>query len=126
MALDAMKNAMAVAVDVTKHGDAKYGENAWDNGKSDAENREDHIKGLGRHLKRYAEGERIDESGYPTLGHIVARAMLALEFEERMKLGRCEDTAGEDEEGEPRQCERYDGHRIIDGTLHRNGTMEWL
>lgn len=122
MPMDSCTHAVHAVRRVMAHGDDKYGENQWDqNEKSTAENRADHIQAMGRHLKRYAEGERIDESGHPTLSHIVARGILALEFEERMKRGPCTDTCGPDA-----VCDRYNGHREIDGTLHRHGTKEWL
>lgn len=117
-----MKLAEFTVDDTLAHGDEKYGANQWDhNEKSDVENRDNHLAAMGRHMKRYANGERIDESGKPTLGHIVARGMLALEYEERIKRGRCPDTCGEDV-----QCDRYHGHRKLNRTLHRCGTKEWL
>lgn len=128
MAMKDCHNALAAVAAAMKIGDEKHGLNAWDhNTKSVEENRQDMINGMGRHLRRYANGERIDESGEPTLAHVIARGLLALEFEERKKRGPCTDTCGVGEHGEdPRCCDRYLGHREMDGTLHRHGNLEWL
>jgi hypothetical protein len=91
MALDHIP-AATVAVDrVLRHGDGKHGARAWDNNKPDAVNFKDHLDGLRRHLARLDAGEMVDESGEPTLAHVIARGLLALEFLERMRI---KDTCG--------------------------------
>lgn len=85
MMVAAMK-ALIVTANVMEHGDQKHGVNAWvENGKQPEENRAAHIAGIKRHLDRLEKGEVMDESGFPTLGHIVARALMALEFDETIR-----------------------------------------
>jgi hypothetical protein len=87
-----------------KIGDKKYGIKAWDNGKPDGENCEDHLAALERHLDRLRRGEQIDESGEPALAHIVARGLLALEFYERARINDMCDAPGptkQDKHGGP-------------------------
>lgn len=90
--LIAAMQALLVTADVMEHGDQKYGVNAWmDNGKPPEENRAAHIAGLKRHLERLERGEVIDESGFPTLGHIAARTLMALHFDEQIREAHRED-----------------------------------
>lgn len=112
-----------------KEGDAKYGERAWDNGAPDEENRQKHIDGLARHLVRFLGKEHVDkDSGRRALAHVVARGLLALEFDLRTarELPPCADrhTLTIEDEEEDAICDREIGHE----GLHRDSSyaVEWL
>lgn len=84
---DILAAALAHVEAALAHGDSKYGENQWaKNEKPDAVNLQDHIQATQRHLTRFRNGEPIDESGHPALAHVAARALLALYFDERIRM----------------------------------------
>lgn len=90
MAIDSVRDAIALVNATMRHGDDKYGVNAWlfkpkttDLG----ERIEDHIAAADRHLKRrMGSGMEppapIDaDSRLPAMAHVAARALMALQLE---------------------------------------------
>ena len=87
MAISAVVKTLREVNAVMEHGDQKYGENAWLDHKPDLEKeRRQHIDAMYRHLLRFLHGEEIDtDSGHPALAHVVARGLMALEFDQQIR-----------------------------------------
>jgi len=87
MALSRATLALRAVDRVMRHGDDKHGKNEWSNHAGSTERRERHVAALRRHLERFLNGEVTDESGQPALAHVATRALMALEFDERLRRG---------------------------------------
>lgn len=79
MPMAAAGNALVAVDKVMVHGDVKYGENRWTQNPSTPEEVDKHLDAAMRHIARYRTGQMIDESGEPSLAHVAARTIMALE-----------------------------------------------
>lgn len=112
MALAHVGQALEIVAEVLAHGDAKHGLAQWlRSGRDPDTNLWDHISGCERHLGRVRNGEVFDkDSQILGLGHVAARALMALTFQIQIEQNKATRVCGNGDFKSGVICDLIEGH----------------